>query len=110
MAKLLVVDDEKNIRSSLSTLFESCGHQVRNAENAQEALALLDREGSFDLVLSDYRMAELNGLELLQQIKRESPNLPVILMTAYATVENAVAAATRLIPPQPHSSASVAAQ
>jgi NtrC-family two-component system response regulator AlgB len=92
MAKLLVVDDEKNIRSSLSTLFESCGHQVRTAENAQEALALLDREESFDLVLSDYRMAELNGLELLQQIKRESPNLQVILMTAYATVENAVAA------------------
>jgi two-component system, NtrC family, response regulator AlgB len=92
MAKLLVVDDEKNIRSSLSTLFESCGHQVTTAENAQEALALLGQEGSFDLVLSDYRMAELNGLELLQQIKRESPNLPVILMTAYATVENAVAA------------------
>jgi NtrC-family two-component system response regulator AlgB len=92
MAKLLVVDDEKNIRSSLSTLFESCGHQVRTAENAEEALALLAQDASFDLVLSDYRMAELNGLELLQQIKRESPNLPVILMTAYATVENAVAA------------------
>jgi len=92
MAKLLVVDDEKNIRSNLSTLFESCGHQVRTAENAPEALDLLGQEESFDLVLSDYRMAELNGLELLQQIKRESPNLPVILMTAYATVDNAVAA------------------
>ena len=92
MAKLLIVDDEKNIRSSLSTLFESCGHQVKTAENAQEALAFLGQERSFDLVLGDYRMAELNGLELLQQIKRESPNLPVILMTAYATVENAVAA------------------
>ena len=92
MAKLLVVDDERNIRSTLSTLFEGAGHEVTTAENAQEALTLLGQEGSFDLVLSDYRMAELNGLELLQQIKRESPNLPVILMTAYATVENAVAA------------------
>ena len=92
MAKILVVDDEKNIRASLSALFEGAGHQVKTAENAQQALALLAEEGNFDLVLSDYRMAELNGLELLQQIKRESPALPVILMTAYATVENAVAA------------------
>jgi NtrC-family two-component system response regulator AlgB len=92
MAKLLIVDDDKNIRISLSTFFEACGHQVRTAENAQEALALLCQEESLDLVLSDYRMAQLNGLELLQQIRHESPNLPVILMTAYATVENAVAA------------------
>lgn len=92
MAKLLIADDEKNIRSSLSAFFESCGHEVRTAENGKEALALLTEEGSFDLVLTDYRMAEVNGLELLQQIKRESVNLPVILMTAYATVENAVAA------------------
>src|SRR5215467_472870 len=92
MAKLLVVDDEKNIRANLSTLFESAGHQVATAENAQEALALLAQEGGFDLVLSDYRMVEVNGLELLQEIKREFPSLPVILMTAYATVENAVAA------------------
>ena len=89
MAKLLVVDDEKNIRAHLSTLFESAGHQVATAENAQEALALLAQEGGFDLVLSDYRMVEVNGLELLQEIKREFPSLPVILMTAYATVENA---------------------
>ena len=92
MAKLLVIDDEKNIRANLSTLFESAGHQVATAENAQEALALLAQEGGFDLVLSDYRMVEVNGLELLQEIKREFPSLPVILMTAYATVENAVAA------------------
>jgi NtrC-family two-component system response regulator AlgB len=92
MAKLLIADDEKNIRSSLSAFFESCGHEVRTAENGKEALALLTEEGSFDLVLTDYRMAEVNGMELLQQIKRESANLPVILMTAYATVENAVAA------------------
>jgi NtrC-family two-component system response regulator AlgB len=92
MAKLLVVDDEKNIRSSLSTLFESAGHRVATAENAPQAFALLAQDRNFDLVLSDYRMAELNGLELLQQIKRDFPALPVILMTAYATVENAVAA------------------
>ena len=92
MAKLLIVDDEKNIRNHLSTFFESCGHRVRTAESARQALEMLANEGEFDLVLSDYRMAEVNGLELLQRIKRERPRLPVILMTAYGTVENAVAA------------------
>jgi NtrC-family two-component system response regulator AlgB len=92
MAKILIVDDDKNIRSSLSAFFESSKHQVASAASAQQALALLAEQEGFDLVLSDYRMAETNGLKLLQQIKRELPNLPVILMTAYATVENAVTA------------------
>jgi len=92
MAKLLIVDDEKNIRSHLATFFESCGHQVRTVENGQQARALLSSDHGFDLMLTDYRMAEMNGLELLQQVHREAPDLVVILMTAYATVENAVAA------------------
>ena len=92
MAKLLIVDDEKNIRSHLATFFESCGHQVWTAESGQRARALLSSDHGFDLMLTDYRMAEMNGLELLQQVHREAPDLAVILMTAYATVENAVAA------------------
>ncbi|MGH7932313.1 MAG: sigma-54-dependent transcriptional regulator [Candidatus Binataceae bacterium] len=92
MAKLLIVDDEKNIRARLVTFFEGCGHGVQSAENGQGALQLLASGQLFDVVLTDYRMAELNGLELLQQIKRQSPETSVILMTAYATVENAVAA------------------
>ena len=92
MAKLLIVDDEKNIRNHLSTFFEICGHRVRTAESARQALDMLANEREFDLVLNDYRMAEVNGLELLQRIKRDNPRLPVILMTAYGTVENAVAA------------------
>src|SRR5712671_2087365 len=92
MAKLLIVDDEKNIRSHLVTFFEGAGHQVKTAETGQQALALLTVDRGFDLMLTDYRMAEMNGLELLQETHREAPNLAVILMTAYATVENAVAA------------------
>jgi NtrC-family two-component system response regulator AlgB len=91
MAKLLIVDDEKNIRVRLVSFFEGCGHEVSGAENGQHALQLLADGQAFDVVLTDYRMAEVNGLELLQQIKRQSPETPVILMTAYATVENAVA-------------------
>jgi two-component system, NtrC family, response regulator AlgB len=92
MAKLLIVDDEKNIRNHLATFFESSGHRVRTAESAAEALSAIAADGAFDLVLTDYRMAEVNGLALLQQIKRDNPALPVILMTAYGTVESAVAA------------------
>ena len=92
MAKLLIVDDEKNIRSHLATFFEGCGHQVRVAESGAQARALLSSDRGFNLMLTDYRMAEMNGLELLQRVHRETPDLAIILMTAYATVENAVAA------------------
>ena len=91
MAKLLIVDDERNIRRNLVSFFESCGHKVEAAEDGVRALALIGEQG-FDLVLSDYRMAEMNGLELLRSIKERSPDTLVILMTAYGTIENAVAA------------------
>jgi CheY-like chemotaxis protein len=65
MAKLLIVDDEKNIRARLATFFEGCGHRVLTAESGARALEELSRE-PVDLVLTDYRMAELNGLELLR--------------------------------------------
>ncbi|MGC1189488.1 MAG: response regulator, partial [Candidatus Binatus sp.] len=86
MARLLIVDDERNIRRSLTTFFESLGHEVRGAENGAQAVALL-AETQFDLVLTDYKMAEMSGLELLRDIKRRAPECLVILMTAYATVE-----------------------
>ncbi len=92
MSKLLIVDDEKNIRNHLATFFESCGHQIKTAESGEQARALISNDQSFDLMLTDYRMAEMNGLELLQQVRHDAPDLAVILMTAYATVENAVAA------------------
>ncbi|HYA34623.1 MAG TPA: sigma-54 dependent transcriptional regulator, partial [Candidatus Binataceae bacterium] len=91
MARLLVVDDEKNIRRSLAAFFESLGHTVDSAESGEQGLAALTTK-TYDLVLSDYRMAEVSGLELLKEIKRRQPDTLVILMTAYATVETAVAA------------------
>jgi two-component system, NtrC family, response regulator AlgB len=92
MAKLLIVDDEKNIRGNLATFFEGRGYKVRTAESGAQALALFSGEDGFDLVLTDYRMAEMNGYELLQHIRDRDPDVMVILMTAYATVESAVAA------------------
>ena len=91
MVRLLIVDDEKNIRLSLTRFFGSLGLQVSEAENGAQARAML-AESRFDLVLTDFRMAEMNGLELLKEARRIHPDILVILMTAYATVESAVAA------------------
>ena len=73
MAKLLIVDDERNIRRSLVSFFESLGHEVRAAENGTQAVAIL-AETRFDLVLTDYRMAEMSGLELLREISGAHPS------------------------------------
>ena len=73
MAKLLVVDDEKNIRDALGRFLGSHDHEISIAESGREALDLANRNGAFDLVLSDWRMAEMNGLELLNEIKAKFP-------------------------------------
>ena len=92
MAKLLIVDDEKNIRESLTNFLTGCGHQVTDAESSREALEILaNTQGEVDLVLTDFRMAEMNGLELLKAIKEQYPDITVILMTAYGTIDDAVA-------------------
>lgn len=92
MARLLIVDDGKNIRRHLATYFERRGHEVRTAESGREALSLISAGAGFDVILTDYRMAEMNGLELLHEVKVRDSYAVVILMTAYATVPNAVAA------------------
>ena len=71
MPKLLIVDDEKNIRQTLAKFLESCNYQVATADSGRQALELMSKCGDFDLVLSDWRMAEMNGLELLKTIKAE---------------------------------------
>ncbi len=91
MARLIIVDDEKNIRQSLTTFFRSLGHDVVPAESAAQALAAAEVAAP-NLVLTDFRMAETNGLELLKAVKQRRPDCQMVLMTAYATVENAVAA------------------
>jgi NtrC-family two-component system response regulator AlgB len=86
------VDDEKNIRQTLGQLLESCKHEVRTAESGPAALAALAEGSRYDLVLSDWKMAEMNGLQLLKAIKEKFPETIVVLMTAYGTINNAVAA------------------
>jgi two-component system response regulator AtoC len=89
--RVLVVDDEANTRRVLEIMLQKMGHETRAARNGQEALTLVQRE-SFDLVLTDLRMPEMDGLALLDALRTQKVEAPVILLTAYGTVESAVQA------------------
>lgn len=91
MALFLIVDDEKNIRTVLASYLRGCGHAAEVAPDGAAALELL-RWTDFDVVLSDVRMAGLDGLALLREIRTRRPDVTVVLMTAYATVSQAVEA------------------
>ena len=73
--EILIVDDEKNIRTHLATFFEAAAIRSRTAERAAGADQFAATD-DFDLVLTDYRMAEMNGVELLEQIRRHTPEAP----------------------------------
>ncbi|MEW6593784.1 MAG: sigma-54 dependent transcriptional regulator [Thermodesulfobacteriota bacterium] len=89
MPRILVADDELSMREFLKILLESEGHEARLAASGTEALAMLGRE-SFDLMISDIRMPDMDGLHLLEAARRQHPLLPVVLITAYASPEDAV--------------------
>jgi DNA-binding NtrC family response regulator len=90
-ARVLIVDDEAAIRESLQTLLEMEGYEVETAASGEECLTRI-AEQPFDLILLDFALPERNGLEILQDIRERDPQLPVIMVTAYGTVENAVKA------------------
>jgi two-component system response regulator AtoC len=91
MATLLVVDDEEGVRTFLSEALTRDGHTVIEASDGLQAAALLERR-MVELVLTDLKMPGLDGLQLLQKIKAESPEVEVILLTAHGTIESAVSA------------------
>lgn len=89
--RILVVDDEAKMRRILELSLKSMGHEVEQAGDGQEALAKIE-SGSFDLVLTDLRMPRLDGIGLLTALRDADNDIPVIVMTAYGTIETAVAA------------------
>ncbi len=91
MPSILIVDDEEGMRKSLSILFQKEGHKVSPVSNGQDALSQLDRE-TFDLVITDLRMDGMSGLDLLSRMKDQRLDVPVIIMTAYGTIDSAVEA------------------
>ena len=90
-ARVLVVDDEVNILEALGKVLSKEGLEVRTASNGRIALDLLRKE-PFDVMLTDLRMPGMSGDDLLRAAKKLTPEVEVIVMTAYGTVENAVEA------------------
>src|SRR5262245_23399877 len=93
-ATILVVDDEALIRDTLAEYLGSEGFQVHTCASAEDALALA-AERRFDVAFCDVQLPGADGLELLERLQRLSPETSVLLITAYATVENAVEAFQR---------------
>jgi two-component system, NtrC family, response regulator AtoC len=91
LPSVLVVDDEKNMRRSLQTMLGDEGYAARAAESAEEALNLLARE-EFFMVITDARLGGMSGYEFLKKIHTQKPELPALMITAFATPKLAVEA------------------
>ncbi len=88
-ARILLVDDDANLRRILAHHLESAGHDVVSKTDGREALAALG-ETEIDLLLTDVRMPGMDGMALLREVRRAAPDLPVLVMTAYGTIQDAV--------------------
>ena len=88
---ILVVDDDPYMRTSLTDCLVSCGYPVETAIDGVDALAKF-RKGAYEMVITDIRMPKMGGLELLKNVKGQAPETPVIVITAYGTVNTAVEA------------------
>jgi two-component system response regulator PilR (NtrC family) len=91
MARILVVDDERSMREFLDILLSKQGHDVAVAEDVAGARAVAS-EGGLDLVVTDLRLGDGSGLDVLREVKARSPGTEVVIVTAFATTENAVQA------------------
>ena len=89
--KILVVDDERSHRRMIEAVLSAEGYEIAQADNGQAAIDAV-AEKFYDLVIMDIRMPELGGIEALKKIKALSPGIPIIIMTAYASVGTAVVA------------------
>ena len=89
MSRILVVDDNETMRSGITLVVERMEHAAIPAASGEEALARFD-DGEIDLVISDYRMVEMDGLQLLEAVRQHHPETDVMIITAHGTIELAV--------------------
>ena len=89
--KILIIDDEKNIREGLAAALEMDGYNTAVAENGEKGLEFVNK-GDIDLVITDLRMPGISGEEVLQKITAEIPGLPVIVLTGHGSIDSAVSA------------------
>ncbi len=92
--RILIADDEPGVRESLAEVFREEGYEVAQAPDGKAAMALLE-QNDFDVVISDLKMPGADGLEVLQRARELAPQILVLIMTAHATVDSAVAALRR---------------
>ena len=91
MAKILIVDDDSSLRQSVSVLLKRHGCEVSSAVGGREAIELL-ADGDFDVVITDLKMEEMSGLDLLRRIRANFPEIEVVLLTGHGSISNAVEA------------------
>ena len=90
-AAIIVIDDETNLRNTLAAILQRGGYQTTLAGDGKEAVECL-RSGDFDLAFLDLKLPDISGLDLLPRIHEIKPNLPVLILTAHATLESAMQA------------------
>lgn len=91
-SKVLIVDDEKGVRESISLILEMEGYEVKSLGNAHMALQIIDQGENFEFIISDIRMPEMNGLEFLKEINQRDYNTNVIMISAYGNIETSIEA------------------
>ncbi len=90
-SSILIVDDEANLRRSLALVLQKAGYMVTNASSGQEAIQSL-QSNIYNLMFLDLKMPDVNGMELLPRIRNQYPDMPVLILTAHATLELAIEA------------------
>ena len=103
MAKILVVDDQRNMRTTLAMMLRGAGHEVDEADDGDMAIDRIAAE-VYDLVLTDLKMGGTDGMAVLRNAKETSQLTEVIVMTAYGTLESGVAAIKARTPMVPSAS------
>jgi len=91
MAEILIIDDHDSMREGLELLLRRRGHRTRSAESGKRGLSLLQEEPA-DLVITDLKMARMNGIEVLRRVKEATPDTEVMVITAHGTIEKVVEA------------------
>lgn len=92
MAKILIVEDNDTMREGMHTIITKMGHHVYGATGGQVGVNIFDEEGGFDFVLTDLKMEGVDGIEVLEKVKKRDPDCVVVIITAYGTIETAVEA------------------
>ena len=94
MSKLLIIDDERSIRSTLREILEYENYEVDDIDNGIDGLELIQKT-NYDLVLCDIKMSKMDGLEVLEQALLLKPDLPFIMISGHGTVETAIEASKK---------------